>query len=86
MGAVGNGDGDPHGFAESDLQIGRKHCSCDQIISTLPFSRCGFAALFRGYAYVCAILILLRDRELAGMGVMGYSEFKLKMVRHVWRY
>lgn len=25
---------------------------------------------------MCAILILLRDRELAGMGVMGYCEIK----------
>ena len=32
MGAVRHGDGDPHGFAEGDLQIGRKHRRCEPIM------------------------------------------------------
>ena len=54
MGAVGHGDGDPHGFAEGDLLVGRKHCSCDQIMGAAYRSRGAVLLLSSEDTLMCA--------------------------------
>ena len=34
MGAVGHGDGDPHGLAEADLQVGAEHGFGIEVLET----------------------------------------------------
>ena len=58
MGAVGHGDGDPHGFAEGDLQIGRrisrKH-GCRGLVVHAAYRFCDAALLLlSGVVLVCA--------------------------------
>ena len=58
MGAVGHGDGDPHGLAEADLQIGRrigrKH-GCRSHMVHAPYRFCDAGLLLlSGVVLVCA--------------------------------